>query len=868
MGARRALLLAAVFVAALPATVLITSADYGGPESAGDSGLAGPLREGGASPRDWTVVSGEERRDERIVLEGNLTVGAGGRLALENVTLLFNCSYPGQYGLEVRTGGELALVNSTLDSMGAEGYSFHALASSRIVIRNSTVSGAGLCATAPELAGPALETSAAVLQGATFTRCLIGLCILGASPEISDCRFAGNGLGLLASRSGSELYRCVFESNAEGSALLTNSSTISALSCALNVSDVIVQDASSALELAWPLELRVLWDNMSPAQGALVTIRPRDGPEGMFQAGEGGLVSVERLVSHTARWNGSVYHGPFNLSASAGGHRRWEVRDISGPENITLVIDATPPSLEVEFPTDGIELNSTTVVVRGRARDLLDRGGDAGVALVEVSMDGGAWVEAEGRSEWSLRVEGLSEGGHRATVRAWDLWGNSALVEVYFSVDTTPPSLQVWPPPGHLTASETVLVQIVSNGAVVLFDGVPQEGFSPGLPLELNWSLDEGENRAVVEALDRAGNPASKELLVIRDTLPPSISILSPAPFSELNAQLVEVRGTCTDAHGVELVEVSTDRLNWTKCEGGEIWRAAVLVREGVATISIRAQDSLGNIGSSAVVVFVRLPDRTPPQIELLSPLNGSDVALAELSVQGRASDASGVSFVELSLDGVEWLRAEGREVWSCSLELSLGWNILRVRAADNSGNMQTVELWVRYTPPPPDTSPPLLELLHPQPGLRSRERVLVVSGLASDPSGVESVELSLGGRDWKRCVIVGQEWSGMVTLRPGNNTIVVRAFDGKGNRATVSAHVYLETADGTGASPTALVGLALAVAMTVAGLWLAAKAYSGAGVGGEGAATKSEGRRDRVAGPKGLPASGGRRRVPHRRAR
>ncbi|MGQ9582397.1 MAG: Ig-like domain-containing protein [Thermoplasmatota archaeon] len=868
MGARRAVLLAAILVAAPPALELPMPAGSDGSAARADSGLSEPQGEGAASSRDWNVVSVEERRDERITLDGNLTVGAGGRLILDNVTLLFNCSHPGQYGLEVRAGGELSVANSSLDSAGAQRYGFRALASSRVTLLNSTVSGAGFCATSPELAGPALETSNAVLQGTTFTRCLTGLSLLGAYPGIYDCRFVGNSFGLLAVGSSLELRRCTFESNTDAGVLLANSSTVTALDCTLNLSDVKVLDEFSALELAWPLELRVVWGNMSPVRGAIVRVTPRDGPERIFQADEGGLVSVDRVISHTALWNGTVYHGPFNLSAEAEGHRCWVAHDILGPENLTLVIDATPPLLGIEFPADGAELNSSTITIRGWARDTLERDGDAGIALVEVSLDGGAWAEAEGRSEWSLRLERLSEGRHSASVRAWDMWENPALSGVSFVVDTTPPALEVWPPPGHLTASTSVAVRILSDGAVVLFNGIPQEGFSPGLPIELNWSLEEGENRAVVESIDRAGNEASEQLVVFRDTLPPEISILSPAPFSELSTQYVDVRGTCADAHGVELVEVSVDRLNWTRCKGNESWSASVLVREGVVTVHIRARDSLGNVGLSAVLIFVRLPDRAPPLIEVLSPLNGSEVALAELSVQGRASDPGGVSVVELSIDGVEWVRAEGLEVWRCTIELSPGWNIVRVRAADPAGNTGTVELWVRYSPAPPDTSPPLLEIVHPRPGLRVRERGIVISGLASDPSGLNSVEVSVGGKEWRRCVIVGQEWSGTVSLHPGNNTILVRAFDSSGNRATAVTYVLLESGGGAGASPAALGGLVLAVAMTAAGLWIAARAYSGAGGGGANGRAGLEERGEGVPGP-GEPAPGEeRQKAPGRRPR
>jgi len=61
---------------------------------------------------DWIITNHTIVENKTITLNGNLTIMPGGNLTLINVTLLFNCSYDGQYGIEVMDGGELHVVGT------------------------------------------------------------------------------------------------------------------------------------------------------------------------------------------------------------------------------------------------------------------------------------------------------------------------------------------------------------------------------------------------------------------------------------------------------------------------------------------------------------------------------------------------------------------------------------------------------------------------------------------------------------------------------------------------------------------------------------------------------------------------------------
>jgi len=56
---------------------------------------------------DWVVANETTVWNETIVLNGNLTIKPGGNLTLINTTIVFDCSYDGEFGLVVENGGEL-----------------------------------------------------------------------------------------------------------------------------------------------------------------------------------------------------------------------------------------------------------------------------------------------------------------------------------------------------------------------------------------------------------------------------------------------------------------------------------------------------------------------------------------------------------------------------------------------------------------------------------------------------------------------------------------------------------------------------------------------------------------------------------------
>ncbi|MDI6708246.1 MAG: right-handed parallel beta-helix repeat-containing protein [Candidatus Thermoplasmatota archaeon] len=107
-------------------------------------------------------VSGDETIDSAItwfnltkIMDGNLTITSTGKLTLRNVTLIMNCTYNGEYRIEVLSGGELYIYDNdnnkttTEDASAITAYdmSYHYLfwvrAGAKFELKNSELHGCG-----------------------------------------------------------------------------------------------------------------------------------------------------------------------------------------------------------------------------------------------------------------------------------------------------------------------------------------------------------------------------------------------------------------------------------------------------------------------------------------------------------------------------------------------------------------------------------------------------------------------------------------------------------------------------------------------------------------------------------------------------
>jgi RHS repeat-associated protein len=193
-----------------------------------------------------------------------------------------------------------------------------------------------------------------------------------------------------------------------------------------------------------------------------------------------------------------------------------------------VVRDTQPPTLQITSPASGTVVPGDSVTVSGVASDPhLDRVLVGGAPAALVATSGGA------AASWSLAAP-LVAGSNTITVQAIDVVGNSAAASVTVVRDSSAPQVHIDQPADgarlNATAVDVSGTVQQKNGMVVTVNGAAAAIGADGASFSLaGVALVEGQNRLVARATDPAGDQGVHAILVVRDTVAPTLAAADPA---------------------------------------------------------------------------------------------------------------------------------------------------------------------------------------------------------------------------------------------------------------------------------------------------------------------------------------------------
>ena len=166
-------------------------------------------------------------KNEIITLNGNLTVNETGSLTLDNVTLLMNCAQNGSYHIEVQTGGEMHIYNSTITSTNESAhYNFWVRTDSKFEMRDSELHGCGYeWGENGDHGGLWINTNNVTLDNNTLSNNFCGLSFFSSSDgQIANCNIYSNSQhGIYSSSSNNRITNCTIYNNNGGIYLYSSS---------------------------------------------------------------------------------------------------------------------------------------------------------------------------------------------------------------------------------------------------------------------------------------------------------------------------------------------------------------------------------------------------------------------------------------------------------------------------------------------------------------------------------------------------------------------------------------------------------------------------------------------------------------------
>lgn len=478
-----------------------------------------------------------------------------------------------------------------------------------------------------------------------------------------------------------------------------------------------------------PVAPILVWEPPTPEPNALLAAAPQvrvrasdaSGVAEVWGTVSGGAVEVPLVLSPVVvEPTERVEAGTVPLDALPDGAALVTVSASDPDGNVATVslgihVDRTAPSLVVVAPAVGATNVAEAGVLLEVSDPLPSSGLAAGVATVEVLLDGEALEVAAEGSSYSAAATYAAPAAHAWTFRATDGLGNTAEVSGAVVYDPDPPSLGVDAPASDawLTETEVLATGTASDDGVGIAAVWAQVSGGPQVSAVVGdgvWHatlavVPDGWRTLTVRAADTLGNEAALERAFGVDTVAPVVTVAPGIAGGFYPSTAISVQGTASDAtSGVAAVRLAVEGGSLIEVPSGLAggWTAELpLAPSGVPTVvEVSARDVAGNVSKALPLVVTS--DLEPPVLSLLAPpadqvwFNSPGVTLA-----GTATDlVSGVAQVHVQIDGGSWMPAgflpgaqPGVWEWTAAVFLTdagkpvQGLHTVRVRAVDGAGN-------------------------------------------------------------------------------------------------------------------------------------------------------------------------------------
>ncbi|MEF8873098.1 MAG: NosD domain-containing protein [Candidatus Thermoplasmatota archaeon] len=352
----------------------------------------------------------------------------------------------------------------------------------------------------------------------------------------------------------------------------------------------------------------------------------------------------------------------------------------------SFIVDVTCPDVHITAPEEDKIFETENVTVEWEG---IDEG--SGIDFYELILDGE--LEYQGSKE-RYNLTGVEDGNHEIEIRAVDRAGNEDIDDLSFSVDTTPPNIQiVSPEEGEKIGNESVIVEWEASDPIAgvnSFEIRIEEEDWRDVGSSLNYEftgLEDREYTVEVRALDEVGNSGIDEVSFTVNTVPPVVDILQPSERELIGEESITIlwegEGEGTE---IEYYEVRIDEGPWIEV-GMDTSYTFDNIEDGEHTVGVQATNGLGNAAIDRTTLKV---DTTPPEVGITTPEEDEVRHTSDVDIRWDGSDEiGGIDHYEVRLEGDDWIDVGGSESYVFS-DLQDGEYTAEVRAWDNAGNART----------------------------------------------------------------------------------------------------------------------------------------------------------------------------------
>lgn len=272
---------------------------------------------------------------------------------------------------------------------------------------------------------------------------------------------------------------------------------------------------------------------------------------------------------------------------------------IFGPITKSIFLDKLPPSLELsEIPK---YTNKREIILNGYAQDNLQ--------LLSIQIEDKQFKVEDDTQNFETKLK-IAEGKNVFTIKVEDLAGNITTKTLEIFGDFSPPNILSLNYPHFTRESETILAVNAADDSGIHEITVDNQPFDPStkfIPIKLPKN---GENTVNISIIDLAGNITMKEITIVKDNEPPTISAPERFVFNDRTTKKIEF--DVRDNFGVDSVTVDDKRI--FKKEEHFFTEVPQLEPGARKFLFIKAIDLAGNMSQTFIEVAY---DVEPPTISV-----------------------------------------------------------------------------------------------------------------------------------------------------------------------------------------------------------------------------------------------------------
>jgi|GEM_PF-4032240 len=505
------------------------------------------------------------------------------------------------------------------------------------------------------------------------------------------------------------------------------------------------------------MDIQVLWlDGTGPVADADLKVYNKAGDTVLDdRVDTNGWYKGIDIMLYKIKTDGKTMNIPVTINASKYGILDSEKVTPGYHSVVKVFLDNVPPDITVLSPQDKMQTNKNYARVSGLTEP------DATLTINGVPIN----LTKAGGFEYYAPLQ--REGNNDIKIIGKDRFNNTRIVLLHVIRDTIPPQLVVdQPTEGQQTNQPSIVVRGQSEpGATVRINENIVTMDANGR-FEYTVLLTEGANNITITATDLAGNTVQQWRDISLDSVPPSITIVTPSNGLITNSPEIDIRGMANGATSLKLNGIAVKLL-------GETFVTTMKLIPGVNTLLFEATDDAGNYASLQISI---VQDANPPQLNIIYPKDNLFTGNSVLVISGSSDVGNTVT-----VNGVPVVLDPNNGQFSYTVLLKEGTNRIVARATDKIGNTYEVVRNVFL-----DTTPPALTVTNPIDQQVTSTAKISVEGL-TDLNAV----ITINGN------VVPTEagaFKKSVTLKEGLNRIIILATDLAGNRNMVVREVTLDT--------------------------------------------------------------------------